>query len=78
MTSPRRPKGRNALERFLFSFMGPPQLGDPGAPVTLPPAPPGGDCPTCRAPYDAHEIVRSPRLTYTRCPDGSRDASSAQ
>lgn len=60
-------KQRGRFERFLFSFMGPPQLGDPAEPVT--PAPgQAGRCPTCQRPYDMHEIVRSPRLTYTRCP----------
>ena len=55
-------------ERLLFSVMGPPQLGDPGAPAreVLPPA--VAACPKCTQPYDLHEIVRDPRLTYTRCP----------
>ena len=61
---------RGRFERFLFSFMGPPQLGDPGDPAG--PAAqaqgPAVRCPKCAMPYDDHEIVRTPRLTYTRCP----------
>ncbi len=56
------------LQRFLFSFMGPPQLGDPNEPERPPAAGPVARCPKCRQPYDEHEIVRDPRLTYTRCP----------
>ena len=55
------------LERSLFSVMGPPQLGDLNAPareVTRPVE----LCPKCRGPRDDHEVVRGPRLTYTRCP----------
>ena len=56
------------VQRFLFSFMGPPELGDPDEPHR--PAAPGpvALCPKCRQPYDEHEVVRDPRLTYTRCP----------
>jgi len=60
--------GRGWLERVMFSFMGPPQLGDVNAPVRELPAAPVALCPTCRAPYDEHDIVRDPGLTWTRCP----------
>jgi hypothetical protein len=60
------PQGR--FERVLFTFMGPPQLGDLNAPVRALPVVPVAPCPTCGQPYDEHEIVRDPRLTYTRCP----------
>jgi hypothetical protein len=53
---------------MLFSVMGPPQLGHTGAPTREVPPPPVTSCPTCSQPYDLHEIVRSPRLTWTRCP----------
>ena len=62
---------RSRFERFLFSFMGPPQLGDVRAPVTAPAPVPGPPCAKCGQPYDGHEIVRDPRLTWTRCPDPS-------
>ena len=60
--------GRSRFERVLFSFMGPPQLGDLNAPVRQLPAAPVVPCPTCGQPYEEHEVVRDPRLTYTRCP----------
>lgn len=67
----RRPRpaqrGRGRLERMLFSVMGPPQLGSGDSGRELP-APAIELCATCRRPYDEHEIVREPRLTYTRCP----------
>jgi hypothetical protein len=59
---------RGILERFLFSFMGPPQLGDVNAPPADLPVVPSARCPKCRLPYDEHEVVRDPGLTYTRCP----------
>lgn len=61
-------RGRSRVERILFSFMGPPQVGDVSAPVREVPAGPVAHCPKCREPYDDHEVVRDPRLTYTRCP----------
>ena len=64
----RRARGR--WERLLFSVMGPPQLGDAGAPARELPPLPVAVCTKCRQPYDVHEIVRSPRLTWTRCPQG--------
>jgi hypothetical protein len=63
-------RGRSRWERVLFSVMGPPQLGDAGAPSTGVAPPPVAPCPKCSRPYDEHEIVRDPRLTYTRCPQG--------
>lgn len=60
--------GRGLFERFLFSFMGPPQLGDVNAPMAELPPPPVATCTKCGLPFDEHEVVRDPRLTYTRCP----------
>ena len=56
------------FERGLLSVMGPPQLGDPSAPdrelaVRAPDL-----CGRCGGDRDAHEVVRTARLTYTRCP----------
>jgi hypothetical protein len=59
--------GRGRLERFLFSFMGPPELGDVSAPVREVERPVQA-CSKCGQPYDEHEIVRDPRLTWARCP----------
>ena len=62
------PPVRGRFERVLFSFMGPPQLGDVNAPAADLPARPVELCGKCGQAYDEHEIVRDPRLTYTRCP----------
>lgn len=56
------------FERFLLSIMGPASIGDPGAPMPELPARPVDLCPTCGGDRDDHEVVREPRLTYTRCP----------
>lgn len=60
--------GRGRFERLLFSFMGPPQVGDLDAPARELPERPVDMCRTCGQPRDDHEVVRSPSLTYTRCP----------
>jgi hypothetical protein len=66
---------RGLLERLLFSFMGPPQLGDPNAPVRAADRL-AAPCPKCGRPFDEHEIVRTSKFTYTRCPDtGPGEAS---
>jgi hypothetical protein len=60
--------GRLGLfERGLFAFMGPPELGDLNAPPAAVPPRPVERCPRCGLPRDEHEVVRTPRLTYTRC-----------
>ncbi len=59
---------RGLFERIMFSFMGPPQVGDVHAPARDLPARPVDMCPTCGQPRDDHEVVRTPRLTYTVCP----------
>jgi hypothetical protein len=64
----RTPGRRGFFERFLFSFMGPPQLGDVNAPPRDLPVRPSARCPKCGQSYDEHEVVRDPGLTYTRCP----------
>jgi hypothetical protein len=55
------------FERGLLSFMGPPQLGDVHAPVADLPPRPVDLCPRCGLDRDEHEVVRTARLTYTRC-----------
>ncbi len=62
------PRERGRIERFLLSFMGPPAIGDPHAPVPAAATPPIARCSTCGQPYDEHQVVRDPDLTYTRCP----------
>ena len=68
MTQPEPSRRRRGFfERVLFSFMGPPQLGDVHAPVREVPQP-VSLCSKCSLPHGDHEVVRTPRLTYTRCP----------
>lgn len=64
----RKREGRGRFERFLFSFMGPPQLGDVSAPSTVVPDPAAALCHKCATPWDGHEIVRTSSRTYARCP----------
>ena len=50
----------------MLSVMGPPQLGPFGDEVVVP-----ADvsvCNRCGQPRSLHEVVRSPTLTYTKCP----------
>jgi hypothetical protein len=59
---------RGLVERVMFSFMGPPQVGDVNAPRTVEPDPEAALCHKCRRPWDEHEIVRTASMTYARCP----------
>ncbi len=61
-------QSRSRFERVMFSFMGPPEVGDASAPQRELPERPVDICPTCRLPREEHEVVRSPTLTYTVCP----------
>ena len=54
-------------DRFLLTFLGPPQVGDVNAPMPVLPTDTAA-CATCGTPWSAHEIVRDPGLTYSRCP----------
>ncbi|MCU1693491.1 MAG: hypothetical protein JWM64_2582 [Frankiales bacterium] len=56
------------LERLMFSFMGPPQVGDVNAPSTLVRDPAADLCHRCGQPWDAHERVHTGSMTYRRCP----------
>ena len=58
---------RGWFERFLFSFMGPPQLGDPNEPLKPRAARPAELCPRCGRPYDEHDVVRTAGGTFSRC-----------
>lgn len=63
--------GRRWWERFLFSFMGPPQLGDVSAPVTAPEDPSLHLCPTCGRRWEQHTTVRTASRSYRTCPPAS-------
>ena len=67
------PPRRGLVERVLFSFMGPPQVGDVNAPSTVVPDPAAALCHRCGTPWDGHERVRTPSMTYTRCPEAQTD-----
>lgn len=67
--SSRTDDGRGWFERFVFSFMGPPQVGDVNAPTTVPLDPQAALCHKCHRPWDTHEIVRTGSMTYARCPE---------
>ncbi len=61
----------NRLERFMFSFMGPPQLGEDKPPEGYTPDPRAALCHRCGQPWDSHERVNASNMTYTRCPSTS-------
>ena len=60
---------RERFERALLMVMGPPDVGDLTAPVVHTDAGPVAVCGQCGERRDRHEVVRSPGLTYSRCPD---------
>ncbi|HEU0102722.1 MAG TPA: hypothetical protein VFR07_10430 [Mycobacteriales bacterium] len=57
------------MERIMFSFMGPPQVGDVNSPRTVEPDPQAALCHKCGRAWEQHEIVRTASMTYARCPD---------
>jgi hypothetical protein len=59
---------RRWWERVLFSFMGPPQLGDVNAPRTSPVDPQAEVCHRCGRPWSEHQTVRTSSRTYLTCP----------
>jgi hypothetical protein len=72
-----RKKDGHWFDRFALSFMGPPQVGDLSAPVREI-AQPVRLCPKCGISYDDHEVVRDPRLTWTRCPTPATEQAGAR
>ena len=62
------PRRRGRWERLMFSFMGPPQLGDLNAPSARPHDPRADLCGRCGQPWDGHERVSTSSMTYMRCP----------
>jgi hypothetical protein len=57
----------------MFSFMGPPQLGDVNAPLSVQPDPQADLCHRCGRSWGAHEVVRTSSHTYLTCPPRSPD-----
>jgi hypothetical protein len=74
LPTPKRPKrgegsaGPGRLERILFSFMGPPELGDHKAPEGYVRDPSADLCHRCAQPWDGHERVHTASTTHLRCP----------
>jgi len=71
----KRPKrrdkdGRGLWERSLFTFMGPPQLGEDRAPDGYVPDEAANLCHKCAQPWEEHERVHTGSMTYRRCPEG--------
>ena len=62
------PGQRRWWEKLMFSFMGPPQLGELKARDGYVPDPQAQLCTKCGQPWDAHERVRTSNMTYTKCP----------
>lgn len=67
-----RPRGPGLLERILFSFMGPPQLGEHKAAEGYLPDPAADLCPRCARPWAGHQRIHTGSGTHLRCsaPDG--------
>ncbi len=63
-----RIRRRGRWERFLFAFMGPPQLGDVSAPSTAQLDPAADRCDRCGRPWTIHATVRTASRTYLTCP----------
>ena len=55
------------FERFLFRFMGPPQIGDLDEPARPGPAVQEA-CPICHRAYEEHGQSASNQGGYTSCP----------
>ena len=62
------PRSARLFERLMFSFMGPPQLGDLDAASPCRGTPPRTSAPGCGRRWDEHEIVRTDSRTYANCP----------
>ena len=60
--------GRGRFERCLFSFMGPPQLGDDRAPEGYVRDPAADLCHRCAQPWADHDRVHTGSITHLRCP----------
>lgn len=63
---------RRWFEKLMFSFMGPPQLGENRAPEGYAPDLRANSCSKCGQLWDEHERVRASNMTYTVCPAPNR------
>jgi hypothetical protein len=69
--------GRGRFERLMFSFMGPPQLGENKAPEGYTPDAAANLCHKCGQEWDVHERVHTGTMTYRRCPSAPDESGSA-
>ena len=60
--------GRGLLERVMFTFMGPPQLGEDKPREGYVADEAANLCHKCARPWDEHERVHTGSMTYRRCP----------
>ena len=65
---------KRGLSRWLFYFMGPPDLGDPNEPP-LRPVRVLQNCAACGQPMDQHVIDRSHGKSLTVCPRPEAEAT---
>jgi hypothetical protein len=63
---------RGIVEKLLFSFMGPAQLGRNQAREGYVVDDAANRCDRCGQPWDVHERVSTSNMTYTRCPPPQR------
>jgi hypothetical protein len=64
--------GLGPAERILFTFMGPPQLGENKAPEGYVADVAATLCHKCGQPWEAHERVHTGTMTYRKCPTATR------
>ena len=60
------------LTRFLFTIMGPAQIGENRAPDGYVADASAELCDKCAEPWTAHERRRKDNISYLRCPTASR------
>jgi hypothetical protein len=60
--------GQRSFEKIMFSFMGPPQLGENKAPAGYVADDTANLCHKCGLRWEAHERVHTGTMTYRRCP----------
>ena len=61
----KREQGGGRWHRFMFSIMGPAQVGPY---ETTAPAPDTSACDRCGTPWSEHVVVRTATRAYSRCP----------
>ena len=60
--------GGSFFERFIFTFMGPPQLGENKPREGFVPDEQANLCHKCARQWDDHERIHTGTITYRRCP----------